>query len=261
MESLLSVLLVEGEKSACNEIINYIDTLDDLLLLHSTNNCDKAMRYVEKFSPDAVILDLELYHGSGNGLMFLRKLQEVSIKPRPYILITTNNSSTMTHDYARELGADFIMTKYQTDYSAQTVIEFLRMMKNMILETRHTYIKNNFQPESCEQKSKKLNQMISLQLNELGVSPNLVGYKYLIDAIQLTIKKPSHNLAASIGVKYKKSDASVERAMQNAINKAWRTSDLENLSKLYSAKISSNKGTPTVMEFVFYYANKIENES
>ena len=59
---------------------------------------------------------------------------------------------------------------------------------------------------------------------------------------------------------YKKSDASVERAMQNAINRAWRHSDIEELLAHYTARIRSEKGVPTTLEFVFYYANKIKTD-
>ena len=88
----------------------------------------------------------------------------------------------------------------------------------------------------------------------------MVGRKYLTEAIQITINKPQSNICVVIGEKYNKTDASVERAMQNAINKAWRTSDIDDLAQNYTAKISSDKGVPTLTEFVYYYANKIKNE-
>ena len=56
--------------------------------------------------PDAVILDLELHRGGGSGLDFLKKVQEAALDHPPYILITTNNISAITHKTARELGAD-----------------------------------------------------------------------------------------------------------------------------------------------------------
>ena len=59
--------------------------------------------------------------------------------------------------------------------------------------------------------------------------------------------------------KYGKTDSSVERAMQNAINRAWRNSDIDELLTHYKAKISSDKGVPTLTEFIHYYANKIKS--
>lgn len=50
------------------------------------------------------------------------------------------------------------------------------------------------------------------------------------------------------------------RAMQNSINRAWSTSDIQDLLDNYTAKIKSDKGVPTVTEFIYFYAQKIKNE-
>ena len=48
--------------------------------------------------------------------------------------------------------------------------------------------------------------------------------------------------------------------MQNAINAAWKHTDIDELLTHYTAKIRSSKGSPTVTEFISYYANKIKQE-
>ena len=55
----LRVLLVEDDATSCMEINDYINQLDDVTLVASTNNASTAIEYMEKFLPDAVILDLE----------------------------------------------------------------------------------------------------------------------------------------------------------------------------------------------------------
>lgn len=119
--------------------------------------------------PDVVILDIELHHGAGNGITFLTKPNALNLTARPYVLITTNNSNSVTYESARTLGADFIMSKHKPDYSAQYVVEFIRMIQHAIL---------------------------------------------------LIIKDSSANMYRELAEMYKKSDASVERAMQNATNRA-----------------------------------------
>lgn len=128
----LRVLLVEDDATSCMEINDYINQLDDVTLVASTNNASTAIEYMEKFLPDAVILDLELHQGGGDGLFFLAQLQQLELSKHPYILVTTNNSSNITYESARQLGADFILAKYQENYSAQYVVEFLRIMKKVI---------------------------------------------------------------------------------------------------------------------------------
>lgn len=260
MERALSVLLVEDDQKACKEIIEYVDEFEDITLVGVTNNSYKAVQLTQEFMPDAVILDLELHQGGGNGLTFLQDLHKMALSIFPYILVTTNNSSSVTYDAARELGADFIMAKHQAGYSAQSVIEFLRLMKNMIF-SKTIAETGNTTTESPQQKTKRITRLISMELDHIGINPKSLGYRYLNDAIQIIIKQEhTINLCGIIGQKYEKTDSSVERAMQNAINRAWRSSDIDDLLKYYTAKIHSDKGVPTITEFIYYYANRIKNE-
>lgn len=261
MEQDLNILLIEDDENACTEIRDYVDTLDDVQLTAITNNSFEALDLVKNTLPDAVILDLELHQGGGNGLLFLTELKELSLPKQPYILITTNNSSTITFESARMLGADFILAKYESGYSAQYVIEFLRMMRNVILKhSSSSKSSSHLNIESVEQQNRKLTQRIQRELNFVGISPKVVGYRYLTDAILMTIRTSDSNLCRRLSEKYKKSDVSIERAMQNAINRAWRTSDPDDLLEHYTARISSERGVPTILEFVYYYANMLKVE-
>lgn len=260
MEKCLSVLLVEDDDIACRDIMHYIDELDDLELIGITNNSKKAIEYVTGQLPDAVILDLELHQGGGNGLQFLNELKQLDLRFCPYILITTNNTSAITYEYARQSGADFIMSKHQSDYISKNAVDFLRIMKDAILSKKISQAPEHNTVESPVQRNRRIIRRISTELDYVGISPKAVGYKYLLDAIQLIIDKPASNLCVVIGEKYGKTDASVERAMQNAINRAWRTSDINDLTEHYKARVSSEKGVPTLTEFIYYYANKIKNQ-
>ena len=258
MSSRLKILLVEDDQKACSEIINIIDSTEDIELTGVTNNSTKAIEYLKDYLPDAVILDLELHQGYGNGIMFLQEMKNSSLSKVPYILITTNNTSSVTYDYARQLGADFIMSKHQPDYSEKGVVDFLVMMKDIILNR----VKNSTgqETESPAQSSKRLTRRIFTELDLIGVSQKAVGHKYLVDAIQIVMGEPVSNICNIIGKKYSKTPASVERAMQNAINRTWRTSDIDDLLFYYTAKINSDRGVPTITEFIYYYANKLNND-
>ncbi len=258
-EKTLSILLVEDDKAACREIENYIDTCENVRLAAVTNNSDEALDLVTRHIPDAVILDLELHKGGGNGLMFLLGLGRLELPFRPYILITTNNSSEITYESARRLGADFIMAKHESTYSGQYAVEFLRMIHATLLSGRKMQAAYSARMESPDIAHRKLTQRIWRELDLVGISRKNVGYQYLTDAILITLEKPEANLAGIIAKKYHKSDSSVERAMQNAINRAWRTFPIEELETHYTAKTHSCRGVPTILEFVFYYTGVIKN--
>jgi DNA-binding NarL/FixJ family response regulator len=259
MEKLLSILLIEDEPIECHNIIEYAELKDDVQLVGVTNNIDKALEYVTGSLPDAIILDLELHKGHGDGLTFLNLLRELKLPYPIYILVTTNNISHITHDGARKMGADFIMVKSQDDYSAKRVIEFLCSLKNIIHSNKKTTLRS-VTADSIERKKQKNKNRVIVELERIGIAPNVLGRKYLIETILLLIDGQSEDVTATVAMKYDKSVASVERAMQNAIEKAWKVSCIEDLSKYYTARIHSVRGVPTMTEFIYYYAEKIKNE-
>jgi len=258
MEKVLSVLLVEDDKEECNEFIKILDSAGDIRLVGVTNNKNTALESVKDHLPDVVILDIELHKGNGNGIGFLESLNNMKIKPSPYILVTTHNISLITHEVVRQLGADFIMVKSQEDYSAQSVISFLRSLRKTIQEIQKKINgKNQTAIKAPAEIKKRRLVRVTAEIDKIGVSPKALGRSYLIDAIIHRIEG-KHDQFASIATKYGKTVASVERAMQNAINKAWITTNPEDLLMLYTSRIHSEKGVPTVMEFICHYANKIK---
>ena len=259
MDREMTFLLIEDDQNACDEIEHYIDGVEDVKLVGVTNDSNKGLEMVQTYLPDVVILDLELHLGGGNGLYFLLGLGRLELSYRPYILVTTHNASEVTLETARQFGADFILTKYESGYSAQYVIESARMLKNVIFE-RTANKRTPANPLTPAEKEHKLIARIQRELDLIGVSPKNIGYQYLTDAILLTIQKQNAGLSRTLADKYHKTDTSIERAMQNAINRTWKTSDTEDLLKHYTSRIRSDKGVPTLMEFIYYYANKIKME-
>lgn len=76
----------------------------------------------------------------------------------------------------------------------------------------------------------------------------------------MTMQAPRQNVCDEIAEKYEKTPFSVIRAMQNAIKHALKIADLDDLSAHYTARIDTDKGIPTVMELVYYYADKLKAE-
>lgn len=175
MEKTLHILLIEDDMNTCNRISNYIATKDNMDLAGVTNNSYVGIQYVQNTLPDAVILDLELHHGGGNGLFFLSDLNKLGLEKKPYILVTTYNSSKITLESARRLGADFIIGKYEDSYSPESAVDFLEQLLPMIEMTESTsntsYMKDN--QKDLEQ---GLIRRIHRELELIGISPKVVGY-------------------------------------------------------------------------------------
>ena len=258
MEKLLSILLIEDEPTECQEIVEYIESKDGVRLVGVTNNIQKALEFVADSQPDAIILDLELHKGYGDGLTFLDSLREMRLSYPMYVLVTTNNVSHVTHDGARKMGADFIMLKTQEDYSAKRVIDFLCSLKSIIHSNKKTVSHSDY-ADTPGQKQRRRNRIIR-ELDKIGIAPNVLGREYLIDCITLLMDGQKEGITTTVAEMNNKSVGSVERAIQHSIEKAWKVSCIEDLRKYYTARIHSARGIPTMTEFIHYYAEKIKNE-
>ena len=260
MSNPLTVIVVEDEPEECEAFDQYFERLEDVRLVSVTNNADMAFSEIKDHIPDTIILDLELHKGGGNGLALLQALNTEHLSGHAYILVTTNNISSITHEQVRKLGADFVMVKSQGDYSAESVVELLRLLKGSIQDS---YAKKSIAAQPVDmapnEKKKRLRTRVSTEIDMIGISPKAVGRDYLIDYILFRIGDLPHGIT-EIALKYGKSVASVERAMQNAINRAWATMATEVLLLYYTAHINPVRGVPTLTEFVYYYADKIKSD-
>lgn len=256
MEKSLRILIIEDEETVCERYKTYISQYDNLVVIATTNSSYEGVELVHKHLPDAVILDLELQYGLGNGLEFLSQLKKNPPSHIPYIVVATNNSSPLTQRYARESGADFIMYKYQKNYSEKSVIDFLRMISPTISEYQPSVLPDTVPITSSDNKNHYIRQ-IHTELNHVGINPKSIGYQYLTEAILLKIQQ-QEDITSTIGKKYHKTPLSVTRAMQYAIDRAWSTAAIEDLLLYYTAPIHSKKGVPTILEFVCYYAGKLQ---
>lgn len=258
----LTILLVEDDSKACDEIAKCIDDTEGISLIDITNDSVIAAEIIRDGMPDVVILDLELHRGNGNGLFLLQTLREFPPIKMPYILVTTNNSSITTYEFVRQLGADFILSKHQQDYSAKMVIDLLRAISDVILKCADNRMAQGYkEDESSDRRRQRLTRRICSELNAVGINPKAIGYQYLVEGILIVIQAPTVNLCDRIGEKYHKTSSSVERAMKNAIVRTWRNQPIDDLLHHYTAKVSPERGIPTVTEFIYYYANKIKNDN
>lgn len=255
MHRKLSIVIVEDEIEICEEYKNKIANKDNLFLIDTTNNTNTALDLIDEFSPDILILDLELHNGFGNGINLLKDLTKLKLKSKPFILVVTNNISAITHKIVRNLGADFLITKNQQDYSIDMVLDFISSI------SVSDFTNNNSDAhilEATKNYEESVKNRINTELDLIGVSSKLKGRLYLSDAIELTSKGRTPNISTVIAKKYSKTEASVERAMQTAVNHAWRNTDIDTLEKHYTAYINPRKGVPTITEFICYYADKVK---
>ena len=261
MQEKVKVLLIEDDHELCESFGECFAETEGIELLATTDSAEQALEYVRLLQPDAVILDLELHLGEGNGIVFLSRLRKLRGIKQPYVLVNTNNSSQVTHEIVRKLGADFVMYKHTQGHSPAVIAEFLMIAVGRLRQSGRMDLTD--ESVVCENLSERndLRKRILDELDKVSISPKRKGYNYLADAIEIYCGGSVANVSALIGEKYDKKAKSVERAMQTAIDEAWDNTDLEEQGKYYKARYSSRRMSPTVKEFIGYYASKLNKEN
>ncbi len=263
----IHVLLIEDDLTQCDIFKTIIRVRSDIELIGITDSSTKGVELTKKFLPDAIILDLEL--NEGDGIDFLYQIKKISLSKYPFIVVTTNTISKSVLQNLRENGADFIFTKNIKGYSPKQVV-------NLLLRMQKYYGCNFDTPiNSCGTAANQLDteevyedgfqQIISEQLVKIGIPTNFVGYQYIIEVVILLIKagdfhkEITKDIYPAIAKKYNTTAAGVERAIRNAIEKAWNTTDISILEKYYSQSVNPEKGRPTNKEFIYYLTIRIKN--
>lgn len=262
----ITLLLIEDNVDDCKEFEKCVNHKNNVRFVGITNSDIEGLKYVKEYSPDAIILDLELHKGSGNDTSFgfLEAISKMDFEKKPEIVVTTIVSSEAVYNYLHSKGVELIFYKKQPNYSAENVINTVLLLNDYSIDTPISNIKYNTLNGNSNNDNfeKTLCDMINKELDLIGVGLHLQGRKYLFDAIYFILNENKSNYRGTViqflSNKYKRSSSTISRAMQNAILHAWRRSSLEDLELHYTARINYETGLPTPTEFMYYYADKIK---
>ncbi len=254
----MKILLVEDDMNECKIYKNIIKNRTDVELISTTNSSIKAIDEYKRCKPDAIILDLELNDGEGSGFDFIEKINEQYNTKLPKIVVTTNVHTDTVYDFCHRNNIDFIFYKKQKNYSQENIINTLLLLRDYDSNTKIVDIEVN----EKDLKSNIMNK-IHKELDLIGIGTHLHGRKYLCDAIYFILQNNENckvSIVQHLVSKYKKSNSTISRAMQNAILHAWRITPLDDLTTHYTARINYETGVPTPTELIYYYADKIKKE-
>ena len=108
-------------------------------------------------------------------------------------------------------------------------------------------------------------ERIEDKLLALGIKPNLYGFRYLVDAVEIWqesggVPSITKDIYPEIAAKHGATGSRVERAIRNAIESAYDSCDYEDIATLLGTKANMNKGELTNGEFIATLALKVARE-
>ena len=254
------LLLIEDEIDYRLEFKEYIQTLSPTLgypvSFYTADGESEALSLVQKFSFDAIILDLEFHESDGDGFAFLKKFNQLKLPNKPYIVVATNNRSPEVRESVRVGGADYVFCKKKSDYSPKLVMENIR--------TIYEYKTKKQSKVSVKTEKLSLEDEIKLRVKQIGFTDDLLGKQYAIEAVMIVVKSKNSEINLKtvvypiIARKHNKTVNSINRAIETSINKAWSIEGDDTWKEFYSASYCGIKGAPTPKEFIFTLAREIK---
>ena len=106
---------------------------------------------------------------------------------------------------------------------------------------------------------------ISKVLKQLGILPNILGYEYLKEAIDMMLKDDSvirrgitKVMYPAIARKFQSTSSRVERAIRHGVERAFIRGNAQMLNDIFGYGVSSDSGKATNSQFIACVAEYIK---
>lgn len=263
----IRVLIVDDNKDFRELMETYINKTSDFEVVGTAEDGIEAIEKIVDLTPDVVTLDLIMPNLDGFGV--LEKLQDINFVKKPMIVVLSALGQDNLIRKSLSFGIEYYFVKpldignlvnrirqmidsNENGYAdAYYNSQYNETIGNMSPEKREEYIDNNIEIE------------VTTLLHEAGVSPHMVGHRYLKEAIIYTIKssKPfrsiTRELYPAIAEKFSTTPQKVERAIRNCIEKGWLRTSHDTIDSLLGYTKNNSKSKPTNSEFIAMMSEKV----
>ena len=257
MNTKIKVLIADPSEDYRTLLKSKVHAELDMEVHAMTSDGFELLRLVEQQKPDVIVLDCILSGLDGIGV--LKRLGEMGVKT-PTIMVSSFYRGEIITE-ASNYGARYFTLK---PFDVEALIEKIRQLSaHAFRENMHTsaVFQANAQMQMSGQKS--LEAVVTEVIHEIGVPAHIKGYKYLREAIILTvtdmeiINAVTKVLYPEVAKKFSTTPSRVERAIRHAIEVAWDRGDVEVLQKFFGYTVSNLKGKPTNSEFIAMIADRL----
>ena len=247
----IRLIVADDNREFCKLIRDYIQMTDDVEFVGAAFDGYTALDMIKEKKPDVVLLDNVMPQLDGIGV--LSHLRDIPKNERPKIVTVTACPTDVFMENACKLGASYAMSR------KMDVDEMIKRCRMVVKSTSFEGV-----AEAPEYANKE--EYIVSILHKSGMSSNIKGYTYLKFSFLLmfqdeTLKNSvTKNLYPKIARHFNVSTASVERAIRNAVNMAWKRGNPEFLNSIFASSINPSKGKPTNSEFIAMIYDKLKLE-
>jgi len=211
-------------------------------------NGAELLNLIEEINPDVVVMDAFLQHIDAAGVVARINMKDPAKRPLIIVMSGIDNAN-----FEREMlrsGVDYYFLKpIDAGMVSQRIIQ-LTSWKDVGVTARF-------------EEPQDLTVTITEILHQIGVPAHIKGYRYVREAIKLTVENPemlnsvTKILYPTVAKNFKSTFSRVERAIRHGIETAWNRGDVDVLNSYFGYTIQNERGKPTNSEFIAMIADDI----
>lgn len=223
MGKSISVLIVDDNVELAGLIKEKLEQDGGMAVKGMAKDGLEAIERIRSLKPEIVILDIIMPKLDGIGV--LERINSMRMAPRPIFIVLTAIGQEMFIKKAMELGADYFIMKPFDINILITRINQLYAAKargNMITAGHTPKNAGTAEEDGCD----CIDRVVTELITSIGITPNIIGFHYLRDAVRLSLENPSALNSVSkriypvIADKYNTTVRGVDRAIRCAIKGA-----------------------------------------
>ena len=248
LERRIKVLVADASEEFRRILVEQMEGEAGMQVVGATGDGEEALQLSERLAPDVLVMDLVLTQM--DGVEVLQALSKAEARPR--VLVLSGFARGSVAELAASTGADYYMLK---PCRLTAVAERVRQLA-ALQETE--------EGDDGEERARRLENVVTGIIHEIGVPAHIKGYQYLREAIIIAvgdmdvINAVTKILYPEVAKRFGTTASRVERAIRHAIEVAWDRGDLETLQKYFGYTVSNAKGKPTNSEFIAMIADRLQ---
>lgn len=245
-----SIIIADDNSAICNSIKDFFATQHDYEVVATAQNGIEALKAIDTYRPDFLLLDIVMPELDGFGVLSAIKNQKT------VVIMMSQLATDGFVQKAMQYGASYFLAK---PFDFGTLVRVLN-------EFSYPAPVAQRQQQPTKRKS-NLDERIANLFISVGIPAHIKGYQFLREAIKMTIETPeiinsiTKKLYPGIAEIYQTSASKVERAIRHAIEVAWSRGKIENINNIFGIKIYSANEKPTNGEFIALIADKLMLEN
>ncbi len=240
----MKIFILDSNRKTLSNLKNFFADKKDFNVVGTADNGLDGLNGINEKNPDVVIMDLIL--GGLDGFGVIQQLDTTAVK----IMVTTAMCSDEIVARAFSMGVKYVMIKpYDPEILMRRIMDILVTSENSG-EVFGNMTNDLIHIGASADKKKYITKL----LHDIGITPNLKGFRYLRSAITMVmedeaiIEAVTKVIYPEIAKEYKTTPVRAERAIRHAIETSWERDDGQTITNVFNLPKSSKR--PTNSEFI-----------